>query len=337
MNAVARAATLAALLLAAAAPAAHATLAYVKGAFAGKPVVWAANDDGTAAHALATGGYAPKVSPDGTQVAYVIGSRKASLKIKPATGGTATTVATNVWDYDQIEWSADGTRIAVVTGPELGPYTLKLADLAAGTSRNVAKGFFNGLSFAPNGVGLAFSRSFTNSYPVKANLYVVDLAGGPVKRITSDNNATLPAWGPTVIAFDRAHKPARKGDYDKLDIYTINPDGTGIRRLTKTNPPFLLAGLSPVGWSDDGKRLAAEYGGQDTSEAWRVNATTGKAVDATGGFDGVVGWGISHDGSTLLGTTGYFDNPKGNVVAIPWSGGTLTVLAKAATQPSWSR
>lgn len=337
MRPAARAAALAALLLAAVAPAAQATLAYVKGAFAGKPVVWAANDDGTAAHALAAGGYSPKVSPDGTQVAYVIGSRTTALKIKPASGGPAVTVARSVWNYDAIQWSADGTKIAVVTGPELGPFSLKIADLAAGTSRSVAKGFFSGVSFAPSGEGLAFSRSFTNSYPVKANLYVVDLLGGRARRITSDDNATSPVWGPSVIAFDRAHKPARKGDYDKLDIYTIRPDGSAMKRLTKTDPPFLLTGLTPLGWSDDGQRLAAEYGGQDTSELWRVSATTGRSADATGAFDGVIGWGISHDGTTLLGSTGSFDNPQGSVVAIPWAGGDPVVLAKNAATPSWSR
>lgn len=337
MSPARRAATIAAAVLATTAPAAHATLAYVKGAFAGKPVVWAAADDGSGAHALATGGSWPRVSPDGSQVAYVIGSRKTALKVKPAVGGPAHTLASNIWSYDAIQWSADGTKVSVVTGPELGPYALKIVDLVAGTTRTVAKGFFSGASFAPSGEGLAFARSFTNSYPVKANLYVVDLVGGAVRRITADNNATTPVWGPSLIAFNRAHKAARRGDYDKLDIYTIRPDGTGIKRVTRTNPPFLLAGLSPLAWSDDGKRLAAEYGGQDTSEIWRVNATTGKAADATGGFDGVVGWGLSHDGTTLLASTGYFDNPKGNVVAVPWDGGAQTVLAKAATQPSWSR
>jgi Tol biopolymer transport system component len=327
----------AALALAVGAAPAHATLAYVKGLLSGKPVVWVAADDGSGARSLAAGGFSPRVSPDGLQVAYVIGSRRTALKIKPAAGGTAVTVATGVWSYDAIQWSADGTMLSAITGPELGPYTLRLFDLVGGTSRVVAKGYFFGVSFAPSGEGLAFARSFTNSYPVKANLYVVDLLGGPVHKITSDANATEPVWGPALIAFNRAHRPARRGDYDKLEIYTILPDGSGLRRLTKTNPPFLLAGLTPLAWSDDGQRLAAEYGGQDTSEVWRVSGDTGKAADATGGFDGVVGWGLSGDGTTLLATTGYFDNPKGDVVALAWDGGAQTVLARRATQPSWSR
>ncbi|MCW2990007.1 MAG: TolB protein [Solirubrobacterales bacterium] len=327
----------AAAVLAGVAAPAHATLAYVKGALQGKPVVWVAADDGSGAHAFVTGGFSPKVSPDGTQVAFVTGTRRASLKVKPVAGGKTRTLATNVWAYDAVQWAPDSTKISVATGPELGPYTLKLVDLATGAARALNKGAIYGVSFAPGGEGLVWSRAFTNSYPIKANLYTTTLDGGPVDRLTSDSNATSPVWGPAKIAFNRARKPARKGDYEKLDIYTIDPDGTGIKRLTRTTPPFLLAGLSPLAWSSDGKRLAAQYGGQDTSEAWRVSADTGKTADATGKFDGVVGWGLARDGSALLATTGYYDNPSGNVVAIDWDGGTQTVLAKKATQPSWSR
>lgn len=335
-RAVAAAVGAAALLAGAASPA-HATLAYVKGALQGKPVLWVAADDGSGARALARGGFSPRVSPDGTQVAYVAGTRKVALKVKPAAGGAARTVADNVWNYDTIAWSPDGTKLSVTTGPELGPYRLKIVDLVAGTTRTVAKGFFAGASFAPGGEGLAFARGFRSGYPMKANLYTVPLDGGAVDRITSDGNASYPVWGPQKIAFNRARKPPRRGDYDKLDIYTVNADGTGLKRLTRTNPPFLLAGLTPLAWSQDGTRLAAQYGGQDTSEAWRVNAATGKSADATGKFDGVVGWGLARDGSALLATTGYYDNPSGNVVAIAWDGGVQTVLARRATQPSWSR
>jgi hypothetical protein len=92
-----------------------------------------------------------------------------------------------------------------------------------------------------------------------------------------------------------------------------------------------------LAWSADGTRLAAEFGGQDTSEAWRVNPQSGAAADATGGFDGVVGWGLSRDGTTLLATTGSFDDPNGDVIALAWDGGAQAVLARHAAMPDWSR
>lgn len=328
---------LAAALLGAAAAPAHATLAYVKGALQGKPVLWVAADDGSGARSFVKGAQNPKVSPDGLQVAYVTGTRRATLKLRPVTGGPARTLATNVWNYDAIQWSPDSTRVSVTTGPELGPYTLKVIDLTTGEPATVQKGFFYGASWAPDNSGIVWAKAARSTYPIRANLYRADLDGSGIVRLTEDFNATSPVWGPARIAFSRARKAPKRGDYDKLDIYTITAEGTGRRRLTTTSVPFLLAGLSPLAWSADGARLAANYSGQDTTEAWRVNAADGKAVDATGSFDGVVGWGLSKDGTALLATTGYFDNPSGNVVAIAWEGREQTILARKATTPSWSR
>lgn len=103
----AAAALAAAALLAGAAVPAHATLAYVKGALRGKPVVWVSADDGSGTRSLA-GGFSPRVSPDGTQVAYVSGTDETSLKVKPAAGGAARTIATKVWNYDAIRRSPAG-------------------------------------------------------------------------------------------------------------------------------------------------------------------------------------------------------------------------------------
>lgn len=331
------AALAAAVSLTATAPA-HATLAYVRGLLRGEPVVWVAADDGTGARALARGGFFPRVSPDGTQVAYVAGGRRTALMVRPAAGGPARTVARNVWNYDAIAWSPDGTRISVTTGRELGPYVLRVADLAGGPARPIARGYFQGASFAPDGSAIAFARAFSSGDPPRANLYVAGLGeGGSVTRLTGDGNASSPAWGPERIAFSRARAASRRGDHDKLDLYTVRPDGSALRRLTRTRPPFLLAGLTAIGWSAGGGRLVAEYTGQDTAEAWRVDAVGGRAADATGAFDGVAGWAIARDGSALLGTSAPPDDPAGDVVAIAWEGGARTVLARRAAQPSWSR
>lgn len=330
------AAVAAAVSLTAAVPA-HATLAYVRGLLRGEPVVWVAADDGTSARALARG-FFPRVSPDGTQVAYVAGGRRTALMVGPVAGGPARTVARSVWNYDAIAWAPDGTRIAVTTGPELGPYTLRVVDLAGGTARRIARGYFQGASFAPDGSGIAFARALSSGYPPRANLYVASLGeGGGLTRLTDDGNAGFPAWGPERIGFSRARAASRRGDHDKLDLYTVRPDGTGLRRLTRTRPPFLLAGLTAIGWSADGGRLAAQYTGQDTAEAWRVDAASGRAADATGGFAGVAGWAIARDGSALLATSAPPDDLAGDVVAIAWDGGARTVLARRAAQPSWSR
>ena len=55
----------------------------------------------------------------------------------------------------------------------------------------------------------------------------------------------------------------------------MNPAGKQVRRLTHTNVDPLLQGLYPTAWSANGKRLLAEFDGQDTTYAVTVNPQTG--------------------------------------------------------------
>jgi hypothetical protein len=116
-------------------------------------------------------------------------------------------------------------------------------------------------------------------------------------------------------------------------------DGSGVRRLTKTHVAQLLQGLTPTAWSADGTRLLAEFGGQDTSYAETVNPVTGAHRPVVRpAEDGFVGTDISADGSTILGATGgYEPSTRHDVVAIPYGGGTPTVLARNALEPDWNR
>ena len=73
-------------------------------------------------------------------------------------------------------------------------------------------------------------------------------------------------------------------------------------------------------------------------KGWAINA--GALFNLPGGdkigFGAQYSEGTAGYGSAILATTGYYDNPKGNVVAVAWNGGAQTVLAKGATQPSWN-
>ena len=103
--------------------------------------------------------------------------------------------------------------------------------------------------------------------------------------------------------------------------------------------PFLLSGLDPVSWSADGTRLLAEFGGQDTSYAETVDPATGKVAQASAApRDGIVGYDLCADGSTILATTGGYDPCDAHdVVTIPYTGGRPTVLVRDAFSPDWTR
>jgi len=335
---VSRAALVAAIgaaSLAAAGPA-GATIVFEKSPF--RPTVWSAADDGSARVQL-TSGELPRISPDGTLVAYETpyrGNTRPTLRVIPAAGGDSRLLLKPVW-YS-FGFSPDSKTIAAVTGKEVGRKRLVLVDVATGAVRTVAHGQFSGFSFSPDGTMLVFARAPKDAYPPRSDLLVAPVAGGLPTVMTSNHRSVSPVWGPAGIAFARLRKPPRRGDAYKQDIYVLDPATKLARRITTTKVPFLLSGLDPVAWSADGTRLLAEFGGQDTSYAETVDPATGAVRRAGRRSDGIVGYDLSADGSTILATTGGYDpGDRHDVVTVPYGGGTPTVLVENAFSPGWTR
>jgi hypothetical protein len=324
-----------AVSLVAAAPA-GATIVYEKSPF--RPAVYAAADDGSAQVKLASGEL-PKISPDGTIVAYETpyrGTTRPTLRVIAVTGGTSRLLLKPVWF--SFGFSPDSKTIAAVTGKEVGRKSLVLVDVASGSVRKIDSGQFSGLSFSPDSARLVYARAPRDEYPPHSDLFTVPVAGGAPTALTTNHRSVDPVWGAPGIAFVKLRRPTRKGDAYKQDIYLSDALTGAIRRITTTKVPFLLSGLDPVAWSSDGLRLLAEFSGQDTSYAETVDPATGK-VRRVGRFsDGIVGYDLSADGSTILATTGGYDpGDQHDVVTIPYTGGNPTVLVRNAFSPDWTR
>jgi Tol biopolymer transport system component len=324
--------------------AARATLVFDRGTT--KPTVWAAADDGSGAHQLAAGQY-PHLTPDGKVVVYAHVTGKASgyrpdMLVVPADGSAAPRLLARGWrGPDTFAWSPDGTTLATVLGPEIGSQRLVLVAVASGARRTVATGFFGGVSFAPDGASLLYSRyPHDDQYPPATDLWRAPVAGGAPVRLTSDRRSQAPLASPSgTIVFVRLVDAQRRHYGPKNELYTMNADGSGVRRLTTTKVDPLLSGLSPLDFSADGAHLLTEFGGQDTSYAVTVDPRTGAQRPVVAATEaGFVGAALSADGSTILGATGGWDpNDRHDVVTIPYAGGTPTVLARDAADPDWSR
>ena len=94
-------------------------------------------------------------------------------------------------------------------------------------------------------------------------LYWVGAGGGEYRRLTTDTSDTAPAGYGSRVAF----MSARDGDWD---VYTVNMDGGGLKRLTDNSTQDGL----PT-WSPDGKSIAFV---SDRSGAWAI-----WVMDASGG------------------------------------------------------
>jgi len=320
-----------ALAPAAAQAATPSKLAYVTGLSGTHPQVHVANADGSGGVALGSGVDA-QISPDGANVAIVTPyTRKGTaLVVRPAAGGSARTLATTIDSLGPIAWSPDGALLSVV----INTRRLVVIDVASGARRLVARGSIQGASFSPDSRRIAYARSVLPRLSAHVDLYTAGVDGSATRRITHDGRSLWPIWGPARIAF--THERLRRNDAPVYQLRVMRPDGSGVRQLTHLRIPRLLSGLTATAWSADGSRLLAEYGGQDTSEAWAVDVASGRAHDLTGRFDGVVGAGLSADGTTVLVQRGYFDDPsRQSIATIPFRGGSATVLVRHGGEPSW--
>ncbi len=314
---------------------AGATLAFTRNPF--HPAVFAAQDNGKGIHRIGAG-YAARVSPDGNSIVYY-GGKGSEMVIAPAAGGKSRILLGNWREPFTFAFSPDSKLVAALRGHELGKQTLVVIDLATGRQKPIAEGYFDGLSFSPDSSELVFSKS-GRAYSSKGDVFRATVAGGKPRAITHDHKSIAPLWGPQGrIVFNKVRN--LKSQFGpKADLYLMNPDGSAVKRLTRTKITPLLFGLSAVQWSADGSRLLAEFGGQDTSYAVTVNPRSGAERKVIpGDFEqGFVGTALSGDGKFVLGSTGGAEpGPNHHVAIVPYGGGKTKVLVADGYEPDWNR
>jgi Tol biopolymer transport system component len=327
---------------------AQATLVFSRNPFS--PTVWSAADNGSGKRQLASGSN-PRVSPDGQIVAFLQQgkgrSARPELMLVPADGSAPVSGLATGWRETAVfDWSPDSTSIVAVRGPALGAKRLVLIDTVTGAQQTIASGFFSGVSFSPAGGQLVYSRAASEDFPARSDVYRYDIPQGETlravqpARLTRDGRSLDPLWGPSgKIVFVKQLGAKRRKYGPKNELYLMSPAGKGVRRLTHTKVDPLLQGLYPTAWSADGKRLLAEFEGQDTTYAVTVNPRTGAQrplIEAT--EQGFLGTGLSADGKFVLGKTmGFEPGPGTDVGVVPYSGSkSVKVLAHNAFEPSWS-
>jgi dipeptidyl aminopeptidase/acylaminoacyl peptidase len=245
------------------------------------PRVWTVRTDGSDLHELVTDGATAQVvlawSPDGSRLLYLDdrtiylsdpdGHERAAVE----TGCGPTPPATRC----QIGWdlavSMDGTKLAFVRQPTedasvIGT-SIATVDLATGRlaelSSTLSAGTFRP-GWSPDGTQIVFLRFGTKDdggpLPrIRDAVLVVDADGGNLRQISPTTlDAVSASWSPDGgrIVFE---SPTGGGVQDTGDIYTVRPDGSGLRRLTSGDRT-----TSPS-WTVDGRilftRVAVSPGG----------------------------------------------------------------------------
>ncbi len=317
-----------ALLLAAPA---EATLVYVKDAGGADPRVWVADNDGSKAHRLGPG-HTPKVSPDGRWVAWIQPGTPDQLMMRLADRSRKARVVARSSFIAEYHFSPDSKSVGMVLSRRLFVYDIREREEA-----RAASGVIRGFSFSPDSASVVFGTAGRNdAADAPSDLYSVRLEDKQRQRITRDRKSLNPLWRADGIIHDRMN--ARDGDAPTYNLFEIQPDGGSLRRITRLRIPSLMSGLVPLELSGNGGRLLAQFVGQDTSVAFRVNPATGKTKALDTDFEnGLVGFDLTADGRTVLGHTGGPDpTAEHNVVTIPYAGGEPRVLVRRASFPDWN-
>jgi hypothetical protein len=265
-----------------------------------------------------------------------------SIGIYPSSGAAlANYLSLETATATPLAWSPDSRYLAVALQSNAvkniaAGSGLDVIDTQTGTVTTITHGVIYGASFARDGsdrLVFAMARSLVTT--AATNLYISEASGAGMHSITSDGRSLLPVWGPKYIAYDRERMRKLSPEYQ---IWLATPAGVRVRRLTHIAVDPLAQGLVPLAFSASASRLLAEFVGEDTSEAYAVNAVSGRARIVTVHKQTVQGAGISSDGSTLLLDAGSFEEPSshGQIVTAPFAGGRAKVLVAHGAQASWN-
>jgi eukaryotic-like serine/threonine-protein kinase len=238
------------------------------------------------------GKFDPRLSPDGTQVAYSWtgpGDSQWDIYVKPVGPGTKPIRITDTPAYHASPaWSPDGRQLAFVRAtaldsaaiyivPALGGQERKVIDLT-GSIMLVGVYFLPALSWAPDGNWVAFAEQ--PSADVPARIMRVAPATGEKAAITSPPKHTLGDVFPEIspdgklIAFVRTSSQS----FGNQDVWVQPLSGGDARRLTSGKYEL----MSSLRWTSDGAEVVFSASTSGTSRTLRVPVAGGAPEPVAG-------------------------------------------------------
>jgi TolB protein len=259
--------------------------------------IFSVAQSGAKARKLTSGGngFNPDYSPDGERIIFErrFGGVRPDAMVTMGSDGSSpalvntTCIADPCLGDNSPAFSPDGTQLVferafgpIVDDQASGGLDLVTAS-ADGTNERVILDIQGNASephdaqWSPDGTQIAVNLLNIEATPRNASaIYVLGADGSDPRRITPMRlNAGSPDWSPDGrrIVFNSSYEGQAA-----VEIYTVRPDGTGLRRVRKE--PKGSFSFEPV-WSPNGKRIAFAHGTEtQIPHIWTMKAN-GKGLE----------------------------------------------------------
>jgi dipeptidyl aminopeptidase/acylaminoacyl peptidase len=230
----------------------------------------------------------PRLSPDGSRVAYTVGEVKmekdkewktvTQIWVVPTSGGKARQYTRGEKSATAPEWSPDGTTIAFLSDREKDgerQVWMMMADGGEAWAVTSHKGGVSGFHFSPDGKRIVLTATdqpnkdeedrkkvkddtMVIDHDIKmTHLWLFDVDKKEEKRLTEgDFTVSDPQWSPDGSQISYTTRPTPKADDGDLDNIWVLNVATGARnRLTNDD-----SSSQNARWSPDGKWIAYDCG-----------------------------------------------------------------------------
>jgi TolB protein len=186
----------------------------------------------------------PSWSPDGSQIVWARGGRgpSAEIWVMNADGSGPTQLTFNQFPDLNPKWSPDGSKIVFRSQRQGNTDIYVMNSDGTGEQRlTTDPGFDFVPDWSPDGTRIAFARDVEGVCAI----YTMFADGTGEQKITADSfQAGVPRWNPdgSRIMFADSFCALTESD-----IFTVNPDGTGLTQITDTPENEIGDGWSPFG------------------------------------------------------------------------------------------
>lgn len=222
---------------------------------AGQPELFSMNHDGTDLRRLTWNSVpdqVPRVSRDGTRIVFArtVTGIDQDIWIMNADGSGERQLTSGAARDDLPVFTRDGAHVVFqrVAGVQTCPCELRIVGADGSGEQLLDTGPGNAANPDVSGNG---KLAFVGDRDGTRSIYVTDLRGGPVKRVTEGPAAFgdfRPRWSPR--GNDLVFVRNELGSLASIDVWTVHQDGTDLRRLTRTT----RIEEYPQ-WSPDGERI----------------------------------------------------------------------------------